>query len=88
MPKKIPQRMCLGCQTKKDKRELVRIVRTPEGEIVIDPTGKKAGRGAYICNDMDCLNKVIKSKRLERNLETAISPEVYEQLKEQLSANG
>lgn len=88
MPKKIPQRMCLGCQSKKDKRELVRIVRTPEGEIVIDPTGKKAGRGAYICNDLDCLNKVIKSKRLERNLETAISPEVYEQLKEQLSTNG
>ena len=70
MPKKIPQRMCLGCQTKKDKRELVRIVRTPEGEIIIDPTGKKAGRGAYICNDLECLNKVMKSKRLEKNLET------------------
>ncbi len=88
MPKKIPQRMCLGCQTKKDKRELVRIVRTPEGEIIIDPTGKKAGRGAYICNDLECLNKVMKSKRLEKNLETSISPEVYEQLKEQLSTNG
>ena len=80
--------MCLGCQTKKDKRELVRIVRTPEGEIIIDPTGKKAGRGAYICNDLECLNKVMKSKRLEKNLETSISPEVYEQLKEQLSTNG
>ena len=88
MPKKIPQRMCLGCQIKKDKRELVRIVRTPDGEIIIDPTGKKAGRGAYICNDLECLNKVMKSKRLEKNLETSISPEVYEQLKEQLSTNG
>lgn len=88
MPKKIPQRMCLGCQTKKDKRELVRIVRTPEGEIVIDPTGKKAGRGAYICNDIACLNKVIKSKRLEKNLEVSISETVYEQLKEQVGANG
>lgn len=88
MPKKIPQRMCLGCQTKKDKRLLVRIVRSPEGEISIDPSGKKAGRGAYICNDPECLNKVIKSKRLEKNLETVISSEVYEQLKEQLNANG
>lgn len=88
MPKKIPQRMCLGCQTKKDKRLLVRIVRSPEGEISIDPSGKKAGRGAYICNDPECVNKVIKSKRLEKNLETVISSEVYEQLKEQLNANG
>ena len=88
MPKKIPQRMCLGCQTKKDKRDLVRIVRTPDGDIIIDPTGKKAGRGAYICNDLECLNKVMKSKRLEKNLETSISPEVYEELKEQFSTNG
>ena len=64
MAKKIPQRMCLGCQERKNKRELIRIVRSPEGEISIDPTGKKSGRGAYICNDLACLNKVIKSKRL------------------------
>ena len=88
MAKKIPQRTCLGCQSKKDKRELLRIVRSPEGEIAIDPTGKKPGRGAYICNDLECLNKVIKSKRLEKNLETTISPEVYALLKEQLGANG
>lgn len=88
MPKKIPQRMCLGCQLKKDKRELIRIVRTPEGEIVIDPTGKKAGRGAYICNDLACLNKVMKSKRLEKSLEVSISAEVYEKLREQVGANG
>lgn len=85
MPKKVPQRTCMGCQTKKDKRELVRIVRSPEGEISIDATGKKPGRGAYICPNLECLNKVIKSKRLERSLETAISQEIYESLKEQLS---
>lgn len=85
MPKKIPQRMCLGCQERKDKRDLIRIVRSPAGEISIDPTGKKAGRGAYICNNLECLNKVIKSKRLERSLEVTISEEVYEMLREQLS---
>lgn len=85
MPKKIPQRTCMGCQAKKDKRELVRIVRSPEGEISVDLTGKKSGRGAYICPDLECLNKVVKSKRLERSLETAISSEIYEMLKEQLS---
>ena len=85
MPKKIPQRTCMGCQTKKDKRDLVRIVRSPGGEISVDLTGKKPGRGAYICHDLECLNKVVKSKRLERSLETAISQEIYEKLKEQLS---
>ncbi|MBE6113153.1 MAG: YlxR family protein [Anaerotignum sp.] len=85
MPKKVPQRTCMGCQAKKEKRELVRIVRSPEGEISVDMTGKKPGRGAYICPDLECLNKVVKSKRLERSLETAISQEVYESLKEQLS---
>ncbi len=85
MPKKVPQRTCMGCQAKKDKRELVRIVRSPEGEISIDLTGKKPGRGAYICPDLECLNKVVKSKRLERSLETTISEEIYESLKEQLS---
>ena len=85
MPKKVPQRTCMGCHAKKDKRELVRIVRSPEGEISVDMTGKKPGRGAYICPDLECLNKVVKSKRLERSLETAISQEIYEMLKEQLS---
>lgn len=85
MPKKIPQRTCMACQEKKDKRDLVRIVRSPEGEISVDLTGKKPGRGAYICPKLECLNKVIKSKRLERSLETAISQEIYESLKEQLT---
>ena len=85
MQKKIPQRTCMACQAKKDKRELVRIVRSPEGEISVDVTGKKPGRGAYICPNLECLNKVIKSKRLERSLETTISQEIYESLKEQLA---
>ena len=85
MPKKIPQRTCMACQDKKDKRDLVRIVRSPEGEISVDLTGKKPGRGAYICPNLECLNKVIKSKRLERSLETTISQEIYESLKEQLT---
>ena len=85
MQKKIPQRTCMACQEKKDKRELVRIVRSPEGEISVDMTGKKPGRGAYICPNLECLNRVIKSKRLERSLETTISQEIYESLKEQLT---
>ena len=85
MQKKIPQRTCMACQAKKEKRELVRIVRSPEGEISVDSTGKKPGRGAYICPNLECLNKVIKSKRLERSLETTISQEIYESLKEQLT---
>lgn len=84
MVKKIPQRMCLGCQERKNKKELIRIVRTPEGEIEIDMTGKKNGRGAYICPDINCLEAVIKSKRLEKSLEVEISEEVYQKLREQL----
>lgn len=84
MPKKIPQRTCMGCQAKKDKHELVRIVRSPEGEISIDMTGKKPGRGAYICPEQACLEKVMKSRRLERVLETSISQDVYNRLKEAL----
>ena len=84
MVKKIPQRMCLGCQERKKTKELIRIVRTPEGEIVIDPTGKKNGRGAYICPDLNCLEATIKSKRLEKSLEVEISDEVYQSLREQL----
>lgn len=80
--KKIPQRMCVGCQTMKNKKELLRIVRTPEGDIVLDTTGKKAGRGAYICNDEQCLAKAAKEKRLERALNHAIDQTIYEQLRE------
>lgn len=79
--KKLPQRMCVGCQTMKNKKELLRVVRSPEGEIRLDRTGKAAGRGAYVCPLETCLTKAVKEKRLERALEHAISPEVYEQLR-------
>lgn len=81
MPKKIPQRMCIGCQTMFNKKELLRIVRTPEGEILLDNTGKKSGRGAYICSSLDCFNKIIKTKKLAKALKTSIPDEVYENLK-------
>ena len=79
--KKIVQRMCMGCNTKKDKRELIRIVINKEGDISLDKTGKLAGRGAYICDNIDCLEKVIKSKRLEKVCETKIDEEIYKNLR-------
>ena len=80
-PKKMPQRMCVGCQEMKNKKELIRVVKTPEEEIVIDPTGKKAGRGAYVCPAEECLTKAFKGKRLEKALKHAVDPVVYESLK-------
>ena len=80
--KKIPQRTCIGCNTKKNKNELIRIVKNNKNEISIDKTGKKEGRGAYICNDVSCLEKAIKSKRLEKGFEMKITDETYENLKE------
>ena len=79
--KKIPQRTCMGCNQKKDKRELIRIVKDSNQNISIDKTGKANGRGAYICNDINCLEKVIKNKRLERALETNISDDIYNDLR-------
>lgn len=79
--KKIPLRTCMGCNDKKPKKELIRIVKNKDGIITIDKTGKQEGRGAYICNNIDCLEKVVKSKRLERALEKEISQDVYENLK-------
>lgn len=79
--KRIVQRMCMGCNEKKDKRELIRIVLNKEGEITIDKTGKLEGRGAYICDKIDCLEKVIKTKRLERTLNTKIEDEIYNKLR-------
>lgn len=73
--------MCVGCQLMKNKKELLRIVRTPDGEVVLDSTGKKAGRGAYLCNSEDCFTKAVKGKRLERALQHAVDPQVYEQLR-------
>lgn len=79
-PKKIPMRKCTGCNEMKPKKELVRIVRSPEGEISMDLTGKKSGRGAYICKDIKCLNAARKAKRLERAFECTVPEEVYERL--------
>ena len=79
--KKLPQRTCMGCNEKKDKKDLIRIVKNKNGEISIDKTRKQEGRGAYICDKVECLDKVIKSKRLEKVLETKISSEIYEDLR-------
>ncbi|OPZ74523.1 MAG: hypothetical protein BWY80_00555 [Firmicutes bacterium ADurb.Bin456] len=82
--KKIPQRMCVGCQQMKPKKLLIRVVRTPDETIEIDPTGKRSGRGAYICPDPDCLHKAIKGKRLEKALQRVITQEVLDTLKQRL----
>lgn len=79
--KKEPQRTCLGCKESKNKKELIRIVKQNDGKIFIDKTGKANGRGAYICNNIECIEKAIKSKRLENNFETKIDNEIYESLR-------
>jgi predicted RNA-binding protein YlxR (DUF448 family) len=85
--RKIPMRMCTGCRERRAKKELLRVVRTPEGEVVIDRTGRKNGRGAYICMDSAaCLEKAVKTKMLERSLEIAIDPEVYERLRGEMAS--
>ena len=86
--KKIPMRQCLGCNEHKPKIELMRVVRTPEGETVLDFTGKKSGRGAYVCKSLSCLRKARKSKRLEKNLECSISEEVYDRMESEIESNG
>ncbi|HHV61612.1 MAG TPA: YlxR family protein [Firmicutes bacterium] len=83
--RKIPQRMCVGCQQVRPKRELVRIVRTPAGEVEIDPTGKRAGRGAYICPDIGCLNIAVKKDKLDKALGHKVSREIVERLEAHLS---
>lgn len=80
MPKKIPVRQCLGCREMKPKRELVRIVRSPDGAIALDKAGKLPGRGAYLCPDAECLKKARKSRAVERALDTAVPPEIYDEL--------
>ena len=86
--KKQPIRRCTGCGESKPKRELVRVVRSPEGEISIDQTGKKNGRGAYICPNPECLKKAKKAKRLDRSFEMQVPDEIYEQLEKELSTDG
>lgn len=86
--RKIPLRQCIGCLESKPKKELVRIVKNKEGQINIDLTGKAAGRGAYICNDMECLKKVHKKKGLNKAFQQEIDEEIYKKLYEELSENG
>lgn len=83
--KKIPLRKCTGCGEQKPKKELVRVVKTPDGEILLDLTGKASGRGAYICNNAECLKKAQKSKRIDRTFEMTIPDEVYKQMEEEIS---
>ena len=89
-PRKIPQRQCVGCREMKEKKALLRIVRTPEGQILLDGTvsldfgGKKPGRGAYVCHDVACLQKARKTRALERAFDTAIPPEVYDAMEAEL----
>lgn len=84
MAKKLPLRMCTGCGEMKTKKEMIRILKTPEDEIVIDTTGKKNGRGAYICNKLECLQKAIKTKGLERSLKVNIPKELVETLEKEM----
>lgn len=85
--RKIPERRCTGCGNHFPKNTLIRVLRTPEGEIVLDLTGKKSGRGAYICKSLDCFKKAKKARRIESSLECSVPEEVYMRMEEELTAN-
>lgn len=82
--RKIPERQCLGCNERRPKKELLRVVRTPEGEILLDFTGKKSGRGAYICRNVECLKKARRSGRIGRSLDVSIPEEVFDRMESEL----
>ncbi|MFS8524194.1 MAG: YlxR family protein [Limnochordales bacterium] len=84
--RKVPMRTCVGCRTSRPKRELVRVVRTPDGDVTVDPTGKLSGRGAYVCPDVRCLEQALKAKRLERALQRPIPDDVRRRLADMLAA--
>ena len=84
-PRKIPMRMCVGCREMKPKKELIRVVRSPEGEISLDTTGKKSGRGAYVCPNAECLRLARKSRKLEKSFSCRISDEVYDNMERELN---
>ena len=86
MQKKIPQRQCMGCRERKAKREMIRVVRGTDGTVHLDFSGKMNGRGAYICPDMECLKKALRSKALDRSLEVTIPEAVYDQLQKEMEA--
>ena len=87
-PKKIPTRMCVGCREMKEKRELLRVVHTPDGTVFLDRTGKANGRGAYVCKSAQCLQKAVKTRQLERALSCPISQEVFESLQKAMAEDG
>ncbi len=87
-PRKIPMRMCVGCREMKEKKMLIRVVRSPEGEVSLDPVGKKPGRGAYVCRSADCLKRALKQKQLERQLDVTLPPETAEALTAEMTALG
>ena len=82
---KTPLRQCTGCREMKSKKEMIRVLKTPENEIVLDATGRKNGRGAYVCLSQECLEKAVKSRGIERSLKMAVPAEVYEDLKKELA---
>ncbi|MBO5372670.1 MAG: YlxR family protein [Lachnospiraceae bacterium] len=84
--KKIPMRQCVGCREMKSKRELIRVIRTSEDEILVDATGKQNGRGAYICPNRECLEKAMKSKGLERSLKIAVPQKIYEDFEKEMES--
>jgi len=84
--RKIPMRMCVGCREMKEKKSLIRVVRSPEGEVSLDPVGKKPGRGAYVCREGECLARALKQRQLERQLQTDIGAEVRDALQRELEA--
>lgn len=86
MKRSLPRRQCIGCGEMKEKRELIRILRTPEEDIVLDATGRKNGRGAYLCHNQECLEKAFKTRGLDRAFRMTVPREVYERLREELKA--
>ena len=84
MQKKIPQRQCMGCRERREKRQMIRVVRTPEGNVTLDFSGKMNGRGAYICPNPECLKKALRSKALDRSLEVTIPEDVYARLEKEM----
>ena len=86
--KKNPLRQCIGCGEMKNKREMIRVIKTPEGEILLDATGRKNGRGAYLCPSGECLKKAVKNKGLERSFKMAIPKEIYENLEKEMETLG
>ena len=85
---KVPLRQCIGCQEMKSKKEMIRVIKTAEDEIMLDATGRKNGRGAYLCPSMECFKKAVKSKGLERSFKMAIPKEVYETLEKEMEELG